>query len=228
MSVSAKLRRVSHRTAGLALAGTLAVGLAGVAGPALAGGGSAGVAMAGLTMSTHGARVGNTPGWYDGRTVTFTYSKNFVCRMPPVSHARSRCEAGSLYDRIPAATFDPLYVIVPVGFSPARRTLNCPTAGRCIDHPHTIDLSQVFGSAKYDNVLLPPHSHIITTTNSSQPEWWPVVVVGVTNEATWHKIVEAKSYAELNRLRSSGDTHITNNIPTNLFLYFKVTSSPSS
>jgi hypothetical protein len=227
MSVPRGLRRVSRRAAGLAISGVLIAGLAGIAGPALAGGSAGGMSMAGMTLSTHGARVGSTPGWYDGRTVTFTYSRNFVCKMPPASHATSHCEAGAMYDSVPAATFDPLYVVVPIGFTPAKGTLNCPHAGACIDHPHTIDLSQVFGSAQDDNVLLPAHSHIITTTNSGQAEWWPVVVVGITNQATWNKIVAHKSYAELDWLRHDGNSHITNNIPTNLFLYFKVSSRSS-
>jgi hypothetical protein len=99
--------------------------------------------------------MGTTPGWYDGKTVTFTYSRNFVCTKPPAAKASSGCEAGSDYDSVPASSFDPLYVIVPLGFTPSKKTLACPVAGHCVDHPSTIDLSAVFSGAKYDNVKLP-------------------------------------------------------------------------
>jgi hypothetical protein len=224
MSVTQRLRGISHRRIGAALTGGLAITLAAIAGPALASGGTAPMQMTSMTttLSTSQSHVGTTPGWYDGKTVKFTYTKNFVCVQPPASHANSKCEVGSEYDAVPAATFDPLYVIVPIGFTPAKSTLACPVAGHCIDHPSSIDLSAVFASAKYDNVKLPAHSHIITTTNSSQAEWWNVVVIGVTKQATWDKIVDAKSYGEITRLRDAGNKSVTSNLATNLFLFFRV------
>lgn len=224
MSITQRLRRLTPRAAGGLLAVGVALGTAAMLAPSLAASSGPGMQMASMseTLTSSGGRVGTTPGWFDGRTVTFHYSKNFVCKRPPANHASSGCEAGADYEAIPASQFDPLYVIVPVGFTPARRTLACPVAGHCIDHPSTIDLSGVFGSAKYDNVKLPPHSHIITTTNSRKAEWWDVVVVGVTNDATWNKIVAAKSYAEITRLRNAGAKTVTANIPTNVFLWFKV------
>jgi hypothetical protein len=218
-----RLRRARPRAVGAIAAAGLALTAAGVIGPSLASSTGPAMQMTGMatTLSTAGNSVGTTPGWYAGHTVTFTYTKNFVCKRPPVSHASSACEAGSDYESIPARTFDPLYVVVPIGFSPAKKTLNCPVAGKCIDHPHTIDLSGVFNSSTYDNVKLPAHSHIITTTNAHQSEWWDVVVIGVTKQTTWNKIVAAKSYGEVTRLRNAGSNAVTGNIPTNLFLYFK-------
>lgn len=224
MSITKRLRGVSHRRIGAVLSGGLVITLAAIAGPALASGGTPAMQMTSMTntLSTSSGHVGTTPGWYDGKTVTFTYTKNFVCMAPPASHAKSKCEVGSDYDAVPAATFDPLYVIVPIGFTPAKQTLNCPVAGHCIDHPSSIDLSAVFASAKYDDVKLPAHSHILTTANSGQGEWWDVVVIGVTKLATWNQIVAAKSYSEITSLRDHASKSVTSNLPTNLFLYFKV------
>lgn len=211
------------------MAGLLAVGLATVSGTALASSGSA-TSMGSTTSMTdmaqsmpaswHG-KTGFTNGWYDGHTVKFFYSKNFSCKTPPASGASSKCEAGSDYTQTPASTFDPLYVVVPLGFTPPKWTLQCPVAGNCIDHPRTIDLSAVLGSGT-SNVLLPPHSHIVATANGHQSEWWNVDVVGVKSLSDWNKIVRAKSDWELQWLQRHDSSHVTGNITTNLFLYFSV------
>jgi hypothetical protein len=222
MSLIQRIRQITPRAAGGVLAAGLALSAAGILGPSLA---SSAPAMtmtsAVTTLSTTGSHVGTTAGWYYGHTVTFTYTRNFFCRRPPASHASTGCEGGADYENIPARQFDPLYVVVPLGFTPARKTLACPVAGKCIDHPSTIDLSGVFDSAKYDNVKLPAHSHIITTLNQHKAEWWNVVVIGVTNKSTWNKIVQAKSYSEIASLRNHGSSAVTGNITTNVFLYFK-------
>ncbi len=94
---------------------------------------------------------GSTAGWLNGRTVEFTYSKNFYCAAPPSSGAPTFCEGGANADFAPiTGQVDPLYVVVPIGFTPSTSTLQCPTAGRCVDHPHDIDLSRVFGSSASD------------------------------------------------------------------------------
>jgi hypothetical protein len=214
------------RKAGLALAGLLAVGLATVSGTALASSGSpsSATAMAGMAQQMQAgshAQTGFTNGWYDGHTVRFFYSKNFSCQTPPASGASSKCEAGADYTQTPADTFDPLYVVVPLGFTPPTSTLQCPVAGRCIDHPHTIDLSAVLGSGTSD-VLLPAHSHIVATANGGQSEWWNVDVVGVKSLAAWDKIVAAKSDGELEYLQRTDPSDVTGNITTNLFLFFAV------
>jgi hypothetical protein len=213
------------RRVGLALAGLLAVGLAALSGTALASSSSS-TSAAGMTAMTqdmssswHG-QTGFTNGWYDGHTVRFFYSKNYSCQTPPASKASSRCEAGADYTQTPASSFDPLYVVVPLRFTPPKSTLQCP-AGHCIDHPATIDLSAVLGAGTGD-LALPAHSHIVATDNSNQSEWWNVDVVGVKSLKAWDKIVNAKSDWELEHLQRTDSADVTGNITTNLFLYFAV------
>ncbi len=224
MSLVKRIRAGGTRRAGLALAGLLVAGLAAVSGIALSASGASAstTTMASMDMASWGhAKTGFTNGWYDGRTVKFYYSKNFYCAEPPASGARSKCEAGSDYTQTPASSFDPLYVVVPLGFTPPRWTLQCPVAGHCIDHPSTIDLSAVLGAGTSD-VLLPAHSHIVATNNGGQSEWWNVDVVGVKNLSAWYRIVDAKSDWELQYLQRTDPSQVTGNITTNLFLYFAV------
>lgn len=225
MSPIKRVRLAGTRRVGLALAGLLAVGLAAITGTALASSSSSSAAsmpgMASMMSSSSHARTGFTNGWYDGHTVKFFYSKNYVCQTPPASGASSKCEAGSDYTQTPATSFDPLYVVVPLGFTPPKNTLQCPVAGHCIDHPNTIDLSAVLGSGT-SNLALPAHSHIVATDNNQQSEWWNVDVVGVKSLSAWNKIVGAKSDAELEHLQRSDSAQVTGNITTNLFLYFAV------
>lgn len=215
-----RARMTGPRRVGLALTGVLGMALAIASGTAFASSGSTtGMSMAGMT-SSH-AKTGTTKGWYDGKTVTFHYSKNYFCKTPPASGAKSRCEAGSDYTHTPANAFDPLYVVVPLGFTPPKATLQCPVAGHCIDHPSTIDLSAVLGSGTSD-VLLPAHSHVVATANGGAPEWWNVDVVAVKDLWAWNKIVSAKSDSELQHLQTYDPKVVTGNITTNLFLYFSV------
>jgi hypothetical protein len=210
------------RLAGVILAAALSAGLAASAGAAFASSGSAAGmgGMEGMSSSTSSSHVGFTKGWYDHHTVKFFYTKNFFCRQPPASGASSRCEAGANYTQTPASTFDPLYVVVPLGFTPPASTIQCP-AGRCIDHPHTIDLSAVLGSGT-SNVLLPAHSHIVATDNGHKAEWWNVDVVGIKTLKAWDQIVSHKSDGELQYLQRTDPQAVTGNITTNLFLYFAV------
>jgi hypothetical protein len=217
-----RLRMLGTRKAGVALTGLLVGGLALASGTAFASTSSSSSSMsgmAGMSSSSHAAR-GFTKGWYDGHTVRFYYSKNFSCKQPPASTASSKCEGGTNYTQTPANTFDPLYVIVPLGFTPPKWTLQCP-AGTCIDHPHTIDLTSVLGSGT-GNLTLPARSHIVATSNSHQSEWWNVDIVGVKNLTTWNKLVRSKNSHELQYLQRAKSSAITGNIPTNLFLYFAV------
>lgn len=217
-----RLRMLGTRKAGMALTGLLVGGLALASGTAFASTSSSSSSMsgmAGMSSTSHAAR-GFTKGWYDGHTVRFYYSKNFSCKQPPASTASSKCEGGTNYTQTPASTFDPLYVIVPLGFTPPKWTLQCP-AGTCIDHPHTIDLTSVLGSGT-GNLTLPAHSHIVATSNSHQSEWWNVDIVGVKNLTTWNKLVRSKNSHELQYLQRAKSSAITGNIPTNLFLYFAV------
>ena len=225
MSVLKRVRLKGTRQVGLMLAGLLVAGLAAVSGTALASSGSVSstAAMSDMAQTASGghAKTGFTNGWYDGHTVRFFYSKNYFCQTPPASKASSNCEAGADYTQTPASTFDPLYVVVPLGFTPPKSTLQCPVAGKCIDHPSTIDLSAVLGSGT-SNLALPAHSHIVATANSGQSEWWNVDVVGVKSLSAWYKIVNAKSDWELKYLQRHDSSEVTGNITTNLFLYFSV------
>ena len=225
MSLVQRVRTGGTRRAGLALGGLLMAGLVAATGSALASPGTAaspsGMAgMAGMSSSSRHGGSGFTNGWYDGHTVRFYYTRNYFCRKPPHNGARSRCEAGVNYTQTPADSFDPLYVIVPLGFTPRKSTLQC-LAGHCIDHPNTIDLSAVLGAGT-SNVPLPAHSHIVATANMHQSEWWNVDVVGVKSLSAWNKIVRWKSDRELQYLQRTDSAQVTGNIPTNLFLYFSV------
>ena len=163
---------------------------------------------------------GSTAGWLNGRTVQFNYSKNFYCASPPSSGAPGFCEAGANANFAPVTgQIDPLYVVVPIGFTPATSTLQCPIAGACVDHPHDIDLSRVFGSTAADT-LLPPHSHVVTTANAGVAEWWRIIVVGVTSQTAWDSIVNGKSITAVNACQASAAC--TKDIASNLFLYFAV------
>ena len=106
--------------------------------------------------------------------------------------------------------------------SPPARTLQCPTTGLCVDHPHTIDLSRVFG-ASASKAPLPPHSHIVTTSAGHANEWWDVEIVGVTTLDEWNAIVSAKDIQAVRSCQSAGKC--TADIGTNLFLFFKVAHS---
>ena len=228
MTLLNRARRAGPRKVALALSGLLVLAMAAVSGTALASSAAPASGMTGmtgmgqLTSASNGhAQTGFTNGWYDGHTVRFFYSKNYSCQTPPASKASSRCEAGADYTQTPATSFDPLYVVVPLGFTPPKSTLQCPVAGHCIDHPATIDLSAVLGAGTGD-LALPAHSHIVATDNSNQSEWWNVDVVGVKSLKAWDKIVNAKSDWELEHLQRTDSADVTGNITTNLFLYFAV------
>jgi hypothetical protein len=234
MNIIRRVRGGGTRRAGLALAGLLALGLAGATGTALAASSSASsassassgaagmAAMADMASATGShAASGFTNGWLDGKTVRFHYTKNFFCAAPPASKASSKCEAGADYTQTPSTGFDPLYVVVPLGFTPPASTLQCPVAGHCIDHPSTIDLSAVLGAGTAD-LPLPAHSHIVATNNGTRPEWWNVDVVGVKTLGAWKAIVGAKSDKELQYLQRHVPNQVTGNITTNLFLWFSV------
>ena len=179
---------------------------------------SAAPAMAGHNSAAGDAK-GTTGGWLDGRTVTFKYPKGFFCAEPPTSGATSNCELGAEAERAPRSgeNIPVLYVMTPLGFRPNESTLQCPVVGSCINHPGTIDLSRVFGAGS-ENAALPAHSHIVDVAKGG---WWEIEVIGVTSQATWDKVVEAKSLDGVRALQAAGEG-ITGDIPTNLFLFFNV------
>ncbi|MEX1172808.1 MAG: hypothetical protein WEG56_09375 [Chloroflexota bacterium] len=201
-----------QRVGGVMLAGLIALmgfaAMTATAAPALAGHNSAA-----------GAERGTTGGWLDGRTVTFTYPKDFFCSEPPSSGADSGCELGAEPVKAPRAgsSIPVLYVMTPIGFRPAESTLQCPVVGSCINHPSTIDLSRVFGAGT-ENAALPAHSHIVDVAKGG---WWEIEVIGVTEPAIWDQVVAAKSLDGVRDLQEAG-VGITGDIPTNLFLFFNV------
>ncbi len=180
------------------------------------------------------SEYGMTQSFFNGGTVSFTYSKGFYCDRTVSSGASSGCEAGANYKVAPAKNFDPLYIAVPLGFTVPMMSMECPTALVCVDHPGTIDLSRLepdlkalypqYTAAQLTAALkdsaTPGHEHFITTTNGGKAEWWDVKVIGVTSMKEWNAIVAHKSFAFLNQQVTKKLT--TPIIPTNLFLYFSV------
>jgi hypothetical protein len=210
---------------------------------ALVAAGSVGIAAAATTALTpsnalhRGMGVGEygmTKSFFNGRTVSFTYSKGFYCDRHVGSAASTGCEAGATYKRAPANSFDPLYITVPLGFTVPTMSMECPTGLACVDHPGTIDLSRLEPALKplypqytaaqltaaLKNFATPGHEHFITTENGGQAEWWDVKVVGITSRTVWNSINAHRSFAFLNSEVAHGKT--TGVIPTNLFLYFAV------
>lgn len=173
--------------------------------------------------------VGTTNGYFNGENVKLLYSQDFFCDKTVASKAATGCEAGGAYKKLPPGTakgaVDPLYIPVPLFTKPAVH-VQCQAKPMCIDHPATVDLSALSGalgapkSALYD-AMLPGHDHIIATRNEDKPEWWPVVVVGVTSAKAWTTITKAKDYATMKGLEGKTGSGVTGEIPTNVFLWFQ-------
>jgi hypothetical protein len=171
-------------------------------------------APAGHATVHESATRGTTEGWFNGRTVTLQYQKNFYCDTSISSGAGSGCELGADAAVPPRAGSIPdLYVAVPLFDSPV--ATQCP-AGSCIDHPSTIDLSRVFGAGT-ENVALPAHSHVVDERAGG---WWDVEVVGITSPAAWRTLQQGRSIATIHQLHDDGTA--TGFIPTNLDLFFNV------
>ncbi len=177
--------------------------------------------------------VGVTHGWYSapgstrGTNVDFLYTARSYCDRAISSHAPTGCEAGAAAKKLPpgATSQDPLYIIVPLGFSPAG--LQCYAPGRCIDHPGNMDLSRLASTlgkspqSLYD-APLSPHDHIITNRNNNLPEWWNVNVIGVTSLASYNQIAASQgSMSVVKALESNKAAGVTAPVPTNVFLYFQ-------
>jgi hypothetical protein len=177
---------------------------------------------------------GMTKAFFNGGTVSFTYSKGYYCDKSVTSAATSGCEAGANYKVPPAKNFDPLYILVPLGFAAPSMSMECPSALVCVDHPGTIDLSRLEPDLKalypkltaaqltaaLKNSATPGHQHYITTTNGGQAEWWDVKVIGVTSLSEYNAINAHMTFAYLTQQVNAKKT--TPIIPTNLFLYFSV------
>jgi hypothetical protein len=169
--------------------------------------------------------LGSTPSWFNGDVVQLDYTAQFECKNPPAAGSASGCEMGDEAQTMPAAStaIPVLYVMVPLGFKPPDSTLHCPTAGNCVTHPHDIDVSRVFGPGTEMNPL-PPHSHIIIDAMNHVTTPWSLEVIGVKDEATWDNIVATQNLAQVRLLQLSDpdNEHLTDDIPTNIFLFFKV------
>jgi hypothetical protein len=169
--------------------------------------------------SPPGTVLGTTEGWLNGQTVTFLYTRDFFCREPPSSGADSGCEVGEEAETAPTGQTDipELWVLVPIGFTPDRSTLQCPVAGNCVAHPHDIDLSRVFPGAS--DVPTPAHSHVI---DDLQGGWWESYVVGILDPDAWDRLVSpgGRSLDTVRELQAQGLA--TPDIPSNLYLFFQV------
>jgi hypothetical protein len=104
-----------------------------------------------------------------------------------------------------------------MGITVPQSTLHCPIAGACINHPSTIDLSRLLG-ASAANVPLPAHSHVI---NERHGGWWELEVIGVKNLDSWNQIVAAKNLDKVRELQAA-NAGVTDDIPTNVYLFFNV------
>lgn len=172
--------------------------------------------------------VGKTPGWFNGSTVTFDYTKPFFCQSPPADSATTKCEIGAAAQVRPDSAGAPipiLFVMTPLGFTPPMATLHCPTVGNCVTHPTELDVSAVFGgSAGTWHFPLPAHSHIISDEAGHADVPWLITIIGVKDTTTWNSVVAGKSLTTVRSLQAAdtAGVHITGDIPTNLFLFFKV------
>ena len=165
--------------------------------------------------------IGFTDAWLGGETVQLGYSHTFFCAEPPSSSAFSRCEAGEGAMTVPPSgpVVSKIYELVPLGFRPPGGTLHCPFAGRCIDHPHRIDLSRVAGWGT-GNALFPRHSIVLEEDESFQSTWWPLVLIGVKDLHAWNTIASMKSIEAVEACQDAG--HCTPDRDTNGFIFFQV------
>jgi hypothetical protein len=226
------VRKFGRIVAGAIVIGGLATGgiaVAGVNNPA-----SNASNIPGRGINEFGMTVAN----YDGVPLDFTYSKGFFCDTSVASSATSKCEAGATYNSLPPAANhqDPLYITVPLGFTVPMNMLQCPDALVCVSHPGTIDLTRLEPALKplypsltdaqlteaLKNFAVPGHDHFIDDTNRGNPEYWNVVVVGVTSPATYAAIQSHRSVDYITNLVNHKDPTVVGPIPTNLFLYFAV------
>jgi len=213
--------------------------VAGVAALLMAG--SVGVAVAATTPSNamspgHGQNeFGLTQANFKGHTVNFRYTKGFFCDTSVPAVSSSGCEVGAKFNHAPSsADFDPLYVVVPLGFKVRAMKMECPSNLICVDHPGTLDMTRLEPALKplypqltdaqltdaLKNFATPGHNHFITTKAGGRREWWDVRVVGVTNKAVYNDIVSHKSTSYLLKQVRAGKT--TPVLRSNLFLFFSV------
>ncbi len=162
-----------------------------------------------------------TAAYVNGTTVQIQYPREFYCgaagSYQPMSS--SGCEVGAAATTGPdgqsITNMQTLYVVVPLFANPMPAP-QCPIVGECVNHPTTLDLSQVFGSG-YGDIPLPAHSHILDGTGGG---WWKIDVVAVPNESAWTRLTSGASLSTLTQMQAQGAVSPT--IPSNLFLFFNV------
>ncbi len=189
--------------------------------------------------------IGISRDWIEGQDVEALYTEPYFCGTTTAAvHSSSGCEAGSdptsvppgVSDRTPPtptqsnSQIDPLYIPVPLYSAPPVAYDQCSSAITCIDHPATIDLSQlasVLGApaASLGNVPLPGHDHLLTTRNGDQPEWWNVIVIPVTSPTGLASVETSKDYASVKALENVAGSGIgvagVGEVPTNAYLWFQ-------
>ncbi len=189
--------------------------------------------------------IGVSHDWIGGQDVEALYTEPYFCGTTSAAvHSSTGCEAGSVPTSVPPGVsdttpptptqtnsqIDPLYIPVPLYSTPAVPYVQCSMAITCIDHPATIDLSQlssVLGApaSSLYNVALPGHDHLLTTRNGDQPEWWNVIVIPVTSPQGLASVQSAKDYASVKALENQPGSGIGVNgigeVPTNAYLWFQ-------
>lgn len=196
--------------------------------------GAGGPASNAMTMGRGVPEFGLTAANFRGHTLQFRYTKGFFCDTSVAAQSSSGCEVGAKFTKAPAKDFDPLYVVVPLGFKVRAMSMECPAGLVCVDHPGTLDMTRLEPALKplfpsltdaqlteaLKNYATPGHDHFITTANKGRPEWWDVRVVGVTDKTEYHRIVAHKSASYLLKQVKAGKT--TPVLRSNLFLFFSV------
>ena len=187
-------------------------------------------------MGVSPSHAGMTGAYYNGATATEIYTKNWYCDKSVPSMASSGCEQGQRANTPPPGHYDPEYAIVPIGFTPSNAMqMNCRPHAVCVAHPATIDMTRVANALAMvmkttgpallpalGDKPVPPHNHYLTTVYDGKPQWWNVVIIGVTSPTTYNAIFAHRSFAYIQHLMAAGDGTLLKPTPTNLFLYFSV------
>jgi hypothetical protein len=216
--------RLIAAVAALLIAGTVGVAAATSSGP------PSNATRAGRGVPEFGLTQAN----FQGHSIGFRYTKGFFCDTSISAASSTGCEVGAKFRKAPSSQFDPLFIVVPLGFKLPAMSMECPAGLVCVDHPGTLDLTRIEPALKplypsltnaqltaaLKNFATPGHDHFITTTNGGVPEWWDVRVVGVTNKAEYNRIISHRSTAYLLQQVKAGKT--TPVLRSNLFLFFSV------
>jgi hypothetical protein len=133
-------------------------------------------------------------------------------------------------------TLKKLFGIVPDAFKiHPGEYVQCPdpglAPGSCTMHPIQTDLGPVLAALKLVppktvvNVPLVNHSHIVANNAIvTQPEWWEVVVVLVTDPKAWPNKAGTSGITSLAKLRAAQRAkQAYPDVPSNFFLFFNST-----